>query len=586
MRIGPAALVLGLTLSVGVSGQAPQPPVGDGPLAPLTEAVWTGDLTRVRQLLDAGDDPAAEDAQHSAPWMWAILARDRRATEWMLEKTRSVRADGGIRHLALHIAANLNDLPLVRVLVDKGALVDGTARDGTTAVAVAAASGYADVLRYLIARGANTKLPDEQGDTALAAATRAGSLDCIKLLLAAGVDVNHKDNAGRTALMWAARSGRLDPLRSLIAAGADLNGADNTRQTALTLAVAKRNDAAERELRAHGTLSGDIHASALPSIRDAAVRGLALVQRGVATWNERRECSACHHHPLMLRTTGVAQQRGFPIDSALLNAVLRDLSTEDAGFEDRVSKAVETHGGVLRASLRNNGDAAFGNAWFLSNYAANANARGRRLDATTRLIAANQLPNGSWRYGPPRVPVESSDFTTTASAVRVLQTFGPASDRQVLADRIARASAWLQSSDPPTIDDKAFRLLGLKWSKADASVIATAADALRREQNVDGGWSQLRGLNSDAYATGLVLVALHEGGDVRVTNAAYQHGIQYLLRTQEADGSWLVHKRAVPMNAYFESGFPHGKFQFISYAGTCWATMALMYAANLSAARQ
>ena len=58
----------------------------------------------------------------------------------------------------------------------------------------------------------------------------------------------------------------------------------------------------------------------------------------------------------------------------------------------------------------------------------------------------------------------------------------------------------------------------------------------------------------------------------------YQRGVKYLLETQESYGSWFVHKRAVAINGYFESGFPHGKFQFISYTGTCWATMALMYA--------
>jgi squalene cyclase len=102
---------------------------------------------------------------------------------------------------------------------------------------------------------------------------------------------------------------------------------------------------------------------------------------------------------------------------------------------------------------------------------------------------------------------------------------------------------------------------------------------LLKEQNSDGGWSQLRGLNSDAYATGLVLVALHEAGGLSTSDTAYRRGVQCLLKMQESDGSWLVHKRAVPMNKYFESGSPHGKFQFISYAGTCWATMALAHAA-------
>jgi squalene cyclase len=131
-----------------------------------------------------------------------------------------------------------------------------------------------------------------------------------------------------------------------------------------------------------------------------------------------------------------------------------------------------------------------------------------------------------------------------------------------------------------TTDDKAFSLFGLYWSRADGPSIRDAVAVLRREQHDDGGWAQLVGLNSDAYATGLVLLALHEAGNVGTDDPAYQRGVKYLLGTQEPDGSWLVHKRAVPINAYFESGFPHGKFQFISYAGTCWATMALSYAAS------
>jgi hypothetical protein len=106
-----------------------------------------------------------------------------------------------------------------------------------------------------------------------------------------------------------------------------------------------------------------------------------------------------------------------------------------------------------------------------------------------------------------------------------------------------------------------------------------AADALKQEQNADGGWTQLRGMNSDAYITGLVLVALHETG-LSISAPVYRRGVDYLLRNQEPDGSWLVYTRAAPQNPYFESGFPHGKFQFISFAGTCWATMALILAAS------
>jgi len=54
-----------------------------------------------------------------------------------------------------------------------------------------------------------------------------------------------------------------------------------------------------------------------------------------------------------------------------------------------------------------------------------------------------------------------------------------------------------------------------------------------------------------------------------------QRGIAFLLRAQFADGSWLVRTRSFPFQPYKESGFPHGKDQWISAAGTSWAAMAL-----------
>jgi hypothetical protein len=56
--------------------------------------------------------------------------------------------------------------------------------------------------------------------------------------------------------------------------------------------------------------------------------------------------------------------------------------------------------------------------------------------------------------------------------------------------------------------------------------------------------------------------------------------IDYLLRTQLGDGSWLVVSRSFPFQPYKESGFPHGKDQWISAAGTSWASMALSLAAS------
>src|SRR5262249_50305479 len=89
-----------------------------------------------------------------------------------------------------------------------------------------------------------------------------------------------------------------------------------------------------------------------------------------------------------------------------------------------------------------------------------------------------------------------------------------------------------------------------------------------------------------AYATGLALCALHQGGGVAVDHAAYRRGVEFLLRTQMADGSWFVASRSFALVEYSRSGFPHGHSQFISAAATCWATMALIPATDTKEGRR
>jgi hypothetical protein len=48
--------------------------------------------------------------------------------------------------------------------------------------------------------------------------------------------------------------------------------------------------------------------------------------------------------------------------------------------------------------------------------------------------------------------------------------------------------------------------------------------------------------------------------------------------------TYCVKRRALPIQPYFESGFPHGHDQFISAAATNWATTALALATPKSGA--
>ena len=56
----------------------------------------------------------------------------------------------------------------------------------------------------------------------------------------------------------------------------------------------------------------------------------------------------------------------------------------------------------------------------------------------------------------------------------------------------------------------------------------------------------------------------------------FRNGVDYLLSSRASDGSRHVKSRSIWFQPYFDSGFRYGRDQFISTAGTAWATLALM----------
>jgi hypothetical protein len=167
-----------------------------------------------------------------------------------------------------------------------------------------------------------------------------------------------------------------------------------------------------------------------------------------------------------------------------------------------------------------------------------------------------------------------------------------------MADLRARALQWLEQTQPKETEDRVFRLWGLRYANAPATLLAAAAGDLSQRQRSDGGWSQLdapveatkadraemkdsAASSSDAYATGSALVALRLAGGVATDDEVYRRGIEFLIRTQHDDGTWHVKSRSRPFQTYFESGFPHGPDQFISAAASGWATAALVLTTEL-----
>jgi len=196
-------------------------------------------------------------------------------------------------------------------------------------------------------------------------------------------------------------------------------------------------------------------------------------------------------------------------------------------------------------------------------------------DVWARYVKNNQSPDGRWRCASLRPPLESSDFEVTAASIRSVRTYGPKSQRADYDKAVERAVRWLENAQPRSTEDGAFKILGLIWGGGSQEVIRKTAQELLAVQRSDGGWGQIPTLASDAYATGQSIVALRESRVIAVNSPAYQRGIQFLLNSQLEDGSWYVRTRALAIQPYFDSDFPHGPDQFISAAASNWASMAL-----------
>src|SRR5580698_4798443 len=111
----------------------------------------------------------------------------------------------------------------IRLATVKGANVNTTGADGSTAIMYAAANNDLELVRALIKAGANVKLSNQLGTSAITEAAIIGSAPIIDALLKAGADPNFRTTDGETPLMAAARSGKVEAAKVLLAAGAEIN---------------------------------------------------------------------------------------------------------------------------------------------------------------------------------------------------------------------------------------------------------------------------------------------------------------------------------------------------------------------------
>jgi hypothetical protein len=299
------------------------------------------------------------------------------------------------------------------------------------------------------------------------------------------------------------------------------------------------------------------------SIRAAIERSLPLLQKTDETFLKKSGCVSCHNNTLAAMTVASARTKGIGVNDVIAS---QQVTTIGAYVDSWRERAIQNIG------IPGDADTV---GYILLGLAAEKFPATDATEAMALFLKRQQLATGQWLGLAHRPPIESSTIEVTAVAMRGLQVYAPASARAEYEQAVKRGAAWLAEQLPRSTEDRVFQLLGLSWASGSKEAIQRAGRALLAEQRADGGWAQIPTLSSDAYATGQTLVALAESGALPTSDAAFKKGVQFLMNTQCADGSWFVRTRALPLQPHFDSGFPYDRDQFISAAATNWATMAL-----------
>jgi ankyrin repeat protein len=553
-----------------------------------------GDLEKERALVDKGADVNAQSATgRTALLIAASRSASGEVVGFLVAHGADVNAKDKLQGIPLVPAGAGGSTPLIeaakirdgqalRVLLAKRADVQAKDNSGADALAAAALHGNRENVELLLARGArvDARVTPAQLTPLMFAAWRQDAR-LAQLLIAHGAEVDATDMGGNTALMWSAYSDYAEPetTRVLIDAGAKVRVWNNAHETPMVWARRRGDTAIVKLLLARG--AQDVPAPVAPvtptmtvkadraAIDAAVTKSLAALQQSSPQFVKVSGCVSCHNQSLPQIAIAQARRLNIHVDEKLSDQMRKQVM----GMVKPAKLPLLEMADVVP-------DTVITGPYLLLGMAADDYAPDTYTDAVVTNIAGKQSADGSWKPWGPRPPVEFSDVTATALSIRMLQIYGAPANQAEWKTRIGAAREWLRVVKPRTNEERAMRLLGLKWSGAPEAEIAAAARSLKWSQRPGGGWAQLDGLEPDAYATGQAMYALRTAGGMAANDAAYLRGVDYLMSTQEADGSWHVATRSFALQPYKESGFPHGKDQWISAAGTSWASLALLQRAE------
>ncbi|MBD2103598.1 ankyrin repeat domain-containing protein [Leptolyngbya sp. FACHB-261] len=211
----------------------------------IHDCVKRGDIAGVaRQLANGIDVNAVEQYSLQTPLMCAVISADADTDmlRFLARNGANVNAAGGeFQQTVLSLAVQSGNLDKVRFLLDVGSNIHCRRPNGYSALIdamydrnISKAANLIPILNLLIERGAKVNRVNGNGESALEVASRVGRFDAVKVLLAAGADPTQLEWTG---LMHEIALGSLDGVKALLDQDADLSARDRCDRTPWLLSL-------------------------------------------------------------------------------------------------------------------------------------------------------------------------------------------------------------------------------------------------------------------------------------------------------------------------------------------------------------
>ncbi|MBY5839878.1 ankyrin repeat domain-containing protein [Rhizobium leguminosarum] len=150
--------------------------------SPLFDAVATGNIAAVEQVLATGADVNSRADDQATPLINAALADQFAIAELLIGKNADVMARNAGGFTPLHAAAFSGSLSITKLLLANGATLDDAAnKAGVTPLMVAGEENHIDLAAFLIARGADVGHAEVHGYTPITRAFWKSNKDVILL---------------------------------------------------------------------------------------------------------------------------------------------------------------------------------------------------------------------------------------------------------------------------------------------------------------------------------------------------------------------------------------------------------------------